>query len=332
MRRIDTWIRALTRLAIVATALGFSACSLLPAEPPPAQDPEPVQQPVEIPVIPPPPPTPAPTIAKKETGPAPIRSPLAIVLTSAAAAYTDVAAELMRRFEDHEVYNLAEDSRPPVTILRLINDSDSGVVVAIGHRAAVSSVALANKPVVFSQVFNYEDLLTDNSRGVSSLAPLDAQLAAWKDLDPSLSRIGMIIGAGHDELLAEAKTAAEAHDIELLVHIADSDQETLFMFKRMIRDIDGYWLFPDNRVLSPRALRQIIDTANRLQVPVLAPTESMLAAGADVSVSSVAENIAEIIARIVRQIEAGNLLDVPAITPLSDIRVVVSDKSTGLRR
>lgn len=332
MRSIEIWITALTRLAIVATALGFSACSVLPTEQPPAQDPQPVEQTAKIPVLPPAPATPAPTAAKKDAGSVPVRSPLAIVLTSGARAYTEVAAELKQRFQDHEVFNLAEDDRPPVSILRLINDSDSGVVVAIGHRAAVSSVALANKPVVFSQVFNYEDLLSENSRGVSSLAPLEAQLSAWKDLDPSLSRIGIIIGPGHDALLAEAKSAADMHDIELLVHVADSDQEMLFMFRRMIRNIDGYWLFPDNRVLSPRALQQIMATANRLRVPVLAPSESMLAAGADVSISSVADNIAETIARIVRQIEAGNLQEVPAITPLSEIRVVVNDSTRVVRR
>lgn len=330
MGRIEKWKTALARLASVAIAMGFSACSVLPDEQPSPEPPERVEQSAEIPVLPPAP-APTPGKAKKAARPQPISSPLSIVLTSGAPAYADVATELKDRFENHDVYNLADDERPPVSILRLINDSDSGIVVAIGHRAAVSSIALANKPVVFSQVFNYEDLLTERSRGVSPIPPVDAQMAAWKELNPSLSRIGIIIGKGHDDLIAEVKNAAEAHGIEILAHEADSDQETLFIFKRMIRSIDGFWLFSDNRVLSPRALQQIIATANRLKVPILAPTESLLAAGADISISSVPANIAATIERIVRQIEAGRLHEVPAISPLSEIRVVVG-RGPGIAR
>ncbi len=70
---------------------------------------------------------------------------------------------------------------------------------------------MARVPVIFSQVFNYHDygLVTDTSRGVSALPPLDGHLAAWKELDPTLARIGMIIGAGHESLRAEAEIAAQ---------------------------------------------------------------------------------------------------------------------------
>ena len=252
---------------------------------------------------------------------------LAIVMTSGIAAYADVATELSKRFETHTIYNLAEDERPPVSILRLINDSDSGVIVAIGLRAARSSVALASKPVVFSQVFNYQELLGENSRGVSAVAPLDAQIAAWKELDPSISRVGVIVGNGHDSLIEEARLAAERHGVELLVHIAGSDQETLFIFKRMIRNIDGFWLFADNRVLSPRSLQMMLSTAKEQQVPVLAPTESMLSMGASLSIGSVTADIAETITKVVRQIEAGEIQTVPAISQLSEIRVVTRDSA-----
>lgn len=331
MAKSGNWFWTLARLAIVIATVGSSACSVLPAEQPEPQQPEKVEPVTDIPVIPATP-APVPKKAIKNADPVPTRAPLSIVLTSGAMAFADVATELKQRFDNSVVYNLAEDDRPPVTILRSINDSDSGVVVAIGRRAAVSSVAMAKKPVVFSQVFNYDDLLTETSRGVASIPPVDAQVAAWKELNPSLSRIGIIVGTGHDALIAEVRNAAEKHDIELLAHVANSDQETLFIFKRMIRNIDGYWLFPDNRVLSPRALQEIIATANRLRVPILAPAESMLAAGADISISSVAGNIAETIFQIVRQIEAGNLQNVPAMTPLSEIQVVSNGGAGVVRR
>lgn len=308
----------LARFAIIVAALTLSGCSFLTSRFGPVDD-----EPVVIIQSPQPASGPAAVVVPEPTK----LPPVAIVLTSGQPAYADVARELTQRFENYEIYDLSDRSRPPVTVLRLINDSDTGAVVAIGLRAAQSSVAMSNSPVVFSQVFNYQDynLLTDHSRGVAAIAPLDAQIAAWKQADPTITRIGAIIGPGHDDLIAEAKRAAEQNGMELLMRVVQSDQETLYNFKRMVRDIDGFWLFPDNRILSRRALLQIMDDAKHQQVPVLVTNESMLRIGASISVSSVASDIAETITNVIRQIQAGNIRQVPLITPLSEIRVRTSD-------
>lgn len=311
--------------ALVLAAVGLSGCSFLSPPVEPAPPPEPVEPaPEPVIVVPPPVTKPKAKVKIPEAAPLP---PLAIVLTSSQAAYADVANALAQQFENHEIYDLSDRGRPPVTVLRMINDSDSGIVVAIGLRAAKSSVAMSNKPVVFSQVFNYQDhgLLNENSRGVAAVPPLDAQLAAWKEVDPTLSRIGAIIGEGHDELITEAEIAAARHGVELIVHVTHSDQETLYFFKRMVLDIDGFWLFPDNRVLSGRALQQIMDDAQRQQVPVLVPSESMLQMGASISISSVASDIAATITKVVRQIQAGDIAMVPPISPLSAIHVLTNE-------
>lgn len=319
MPRIDKLATGLLRCTIIVAALTFAGCSLL------APPPEPVEhEPVAIIVAPEPTPEPIETVVVPEP---PRLPPVAIVLTSGQPAYADIARELTHHFDEYEIYDLSDSSRPPVTVLRLINDSESGAVVAIGLRAAKSSVAMSERPVVFSQVFNYQDhdLLTDNSRGVAAIAPLDAQIAAWIQADPTISRIGAIVGEGHDELIAEAELAAARYGVELRVQVTHSDQETLYVFKRMVRDIDGYWLFPDNRVLSRRALQQIMVDAQRNHVPVLVPSESMLQTGASISVSSVASDIAETITKVIRQIQAGKIKQVPPITQLSEIRVKTND-------
>lgn len=322
MRGTENWIAGLARLGMLMAALCLYGCSLLPSEPEPEPDSQPaVIEPVtEIEVLPAPPaptPRPAPPVAAPQPLPA-----LAILLTSSIAAYADVATELSQRFENHAIYNLAAEDDDPAGILHTVNDADTGVVVAIGLRAAQSAVALADRPVVFSQVFNYRELLGENTRGVSAVAPLDAQIAAWKKLDPSISRVGVIVGEGHESLIEEAGRAAEAQGVELLAHTAGSDQETLFIFKRIIHKIDGFWLFADNRILSPRVLDLMIATAKQRQVPILAPNESMLLMGANLSITTVASDIAATITQVVRRIEAGNMDSVPPISPLGEIRVV----------
>jgi len=312
---INAWRGARLAIAVAVAALAFSGCSTLPPEP------EPV---VEITAIVIEAPLETIKIEPLTRQPWEMRlPPVAIVLTSTQPAYADVARELTNRFKDYEIYDLSDGSQPPVSVLRLINDSNTDVVVAIGLRAARSSVAMAKMPVIFSQVFNYQDheLLTANSRGVAALAPLNAQLAAWKNIDPTIARIGAIIGEGHDDLIVEAKLAAERHGIDLRVQVTHSDQETLYFFRRMIRDIDGFWLFPDNRILSGRVLQQMLADANHQRIPVTVPSESMLQMGATISMSTVAADIAETIVNIVRQIQAGGLAAVPPISRLSEIRV-----------
>ncbi len=312
--------------ALLFTALYIAGCATAPPPPEPVVD-EPVV------VIPSPPVTTKKPEPIKPPSPPPLPS-VAIVLSNAQPAYTDVANELRQRFEDYSIHDLSDASRPPVTVLRGINDASPGAVIAIGLRAAQSSVAMSKQPVVFSQVFNYQEhkLLQENSRGVAVLPPLDAQLSAWKKFDPTIRRIGLIIGEGHNDLLTDAELAARKHDIELVVQTTSSDQETLYFFRRMIRDIDGFWLFPDNRILSSRVLQQMLADARRQQVAVNVPSESMLSLGAMISMSSQASDIADTIVKVVRAIQAGGLASIPPITQLSEIRVTTNADAHVVQR
>ncbi|MDJ0793525.1 MAG: ABC transporter substrate binding protein [Woeseiaceae bacterium] len=252
---------------------------------------------------------------------------IAIVMASRSPAYEDVAIALADHFDTVSIYDLSDRSQPPVSAFRLINDGSSDVVVAIGLRAANSSLALSDAPVVFSQVFNYQDhaLLGERSRGIAAIAPMAAQLAAWKEAEPTLSSVGFVIGPGHDALIEEAELAAERHGVQLVVNVANSDQEALYFFKRMVRDIDGFWLLPDNRVLSSRMLRKAIDQANQHGVSVLAPNQSLLSIGATISVSTVPTDVADRIREVVERINQGQLQAVAPITALTEIRVDVNE-------
>ena len=321
MQGIGTHSTGKLRLGLIAVAMLASACSYFETEPPP--EPVVIEPPPEPVVVEPPP---APKPVPRRVVPKPLPE-VAILLTSRQPAYEDVANELGERLDRVTIYDLSDRSQPPVAAFRLINDSNTGAVVAIGLRAAKSAISMARVPVIFSQVFNYEQhgLVTGNSRGISALAPLDAHLSAWKKVDPTLARVGMIIGTGHEDLVTEAQIAAEGHSLELVVQRTGSDQETLYHFKRMVREIDGFWLFPDNRVLSPRVLQDMLAQANRRQVPVAVSHEAMLSMGAAISVSSVAADIASTIVDVLRKIETSGIDSVPPLTGLSEVRVVTND-------
>jgi ABC-type uncharacterized transport system substrate-binding protein len=321
---IGTKIMGAVRLAAAAGLILLHGCTLLEPQP---EVVEPVPEVVEVPapVVEQPEPEPEPEPPAVEPAPPPRQ--VAIVLSSRQSAYEEVANELSERLDNVAIYDLGDRSQPPVVAFRQINDSRTDAVVATGLRAARSSVAMAQVPVIFSQVFNYHDhrLITESSRGVSALPPLDAHLAAWKKIDPTLARVGMIVGAGHESLRTEAEIAAQDHGVELLIQEAGSDQETLYHFKRMIHEIDGFWLFPDNRILSPRVLKEILQQANRRNVPVAVSNEGMLQLGATISVSTIPGDIAATIVRVLERIRAGEIDAVPPLTDLSEVRVVTND-------
>lgn len=318
-----TQTRRLSLLLAIVTLSGCATNEIQP--PPPAEEPPAVViEEIEIPVTRPPPPVP-------EAEPPPVViTPLpsvAIVLASRTPAYERVVEELSNHFERYDIYDLSDKSQPASAAFHLINDSDTAAVIAIGMQAARTAVALSGPPVIFGQVFNYQDfgLITDSSRGVAAIAPFDAQLAAWRNVEPDVSRIGVILGEGHEDLIAEAREAAAAHSVQLTVRVTHSDQETLYFFKRMAPDIDGFWLLPDNRILSARVISEILDDARRRDITAVVPAESMLSLGAAISITTEPADIAARIAGIVREIEAGRFADVPAMTPLSELRITTND-------
>ena len=103
--------------------------------------------------------------------------------------------------------------------------------------------------------------------------------------------------------------------------VASSDRETLYHFKRLLRGIDGYLLFPDNRILSREAFTQIMSDAARHRIQVAVFNESLLKHGATFSASSVDSNIADKITIALNEIDKGNIDDVASLTPLSEIRI-----------
>lgn len=317
------------RTSIVLLTLLVSGCSLLqpPPEPPPAPlpvpeaEPPPAPEPVQLPEPPPaPPPAPPPP-----PPPEPQRYDLkvAVLLTSRAPAFEEVALALADELNDVEIYDLSDRSLPVRDAFDAIRESQAGAIVAVGLRAALHARDFATVPVVFSQVFNVvdNDLVQDHMRGVAVIPPLERQLDAWRKLSPELGSVGAIVGAGHEILLDEAGAAAAAHGVEFHHRVAASDRETLYLFTRMVPDIDGFWLFPDNRILSSSVLREMLDYAARHGVQVAVFNDALLELGAALSATADARDIATTVGAILAELETGTLQQVPPISPLSEIRI-----------
>ena len=248
---------------------------------------------------------------------------VAIVLTDRKPAYEDIAIQLGELLADFSIYDLTDKSLTPRAVFSSISDFDAGIVIAIGLRAATVANAYSAVPVVYCQVFNIADidLDSDNLKGVAALPPLAMQISAWQELNPGLTSVGAIVGSGHDDLIDEASKAAESAGLTFHYRIARSDRETLYLFNRLTPDIDGFWLFPDNRILSPSVLRQMLSYASRHRVQVAAFSPALLDFGAALSATSIDSDIAATVISVANRVLRGDGESIPTVTPLNAINV-----------
>jgi ABC-type uncharacterized transport system substrate-binding protein len=320
---------AVRTLAIGMLSL-FAGCSLLmpqEAPPPPAPPPElpPVVEPE--PELPEPEPEPEPVVEPQPEPepepPANIEPLVAVVLSDRAEAYVEVADALDQFLDNADTYDLSDRSLLPRDAFAAIAESNAAAIVAIGLPAARAARRFATVPVVVGQVFNVNDgeLLSDDVKAVSVLPPMALHIEAWHELDPSVRNVGAILGPGHDALIEEADLALQARGVKFHYAVAESDRETLYLFNRLVRDIDGFILFPDNRILSRSVLSEMMSYASRHRVQVAVFNEPLLEYGAMFSASAVDQDVAEQIVGALDRALRGEFSDVPAISALSDIEI-----------
>lgn len=315
------FIAALTVLA----AFGIAGCAGVPAPEAPAHDPAPVEAvPVEAaPMSRREAPGAAPPAhdAAAEPAPGAARPRVVLVLSERSAAYERIAGAIRDLLDEPPLYDLADRSLSAEDVFLQIADSPADAVIAIGLEAAEAAAAFSPVPVVYCQVFNFT--APGNApavmKGIAAIPPLSLQLKGWRELAPALSRVGMIVGPGHGDLLDEALLAVGEHGMRVDHRVAQSDRETLLLFRRMAPVIDGFWLFPDNRILSMAVLRQMLKLAERYRVQVAVFNPELLHLGAAVSTSAVDSDVAATAVQVAEALAAGE--EVPRVTPLNDVEV-----------
>lgn len=318
------------RSFVVVILFVLSGCTLLtppelppgpPPELPPVVDvaPEPEPEPVPEPVV-----EPAP-LPEPEPEPVPqnIEPLVAVVISDRTPAYVGVANALGQYLDNHETYDLSDRSLLAKDAFAAISQSNASAIVAIGLPAARAARRFATVPVVVGQVFNLHDaeLLSDDVKAVAVLPPIGLQIDAWHEIDPTIRNVGAILGPGHEGLIAEAEQALAARGVKFHHAVAQSDRETLYLFNRLVRDLDGFILFPDNRILSRAVLTEMMSYALRHRVQVAVYNEPLLEFGALFNSATVEDDIAGRISLVLEQAVSGNWQAVPPVTPLSEIDV-----------
>jgi len=325
-----THIRSAARRALAAVVvLVLAGCASLTTHPPtdvaPAE-PEVARAPNREADLPPDSGAAAPSAATAVRPPAPHQ--IVVLFEAGTPGYADVAAQIAELLPSDRYRVELQDIQGANTaeVVAGLRSRRKLVAVAVGLEAvAFARAHLRDSPIVFCQVFNYQELLAGGGSiwGVHSMPPLTLQLRSWKAIDPSLRRIGLIVSEAQVGLVDQAM-AAVGQAAEISYEVSSSDRETLYVFKRLAPQVDGLWLFPDNRILSPAVLQELLGYALSHGVGVLVFNEALLPWGALMSASSTAADVARSVRSVLERVVAGRAQDLPAMTPLSEVQLHVN--------
>jgi ABC-type uncharacterized transport system substrate-binding protein len=263
---------------------------------------------------------------------APVRSTstaadIVVLVSDDVPAYAQVASAIAGKLgKEIAIHNLHGDRARAAKFSQQIQASPRDVVIAIGMDAAETAHGLRGKSVVFCQVFNYEasNLVQPWMKGVSALPPAAESFLAWRKLDARVRRIGLITGPNLDPVHADAREAARAIGAEIVIREVGSDREALFAFDKLAQKVDGFWLVPDNRILSSDVLRDVLALSVKRGKPMIVFSNDMLRIGGLLSAEAEPQDVAEQVLRRVREIGADQAIPGPAVRPLTRARISVN--------
>jgi len=220
-------------------------------------------KPVEIPVI------------KKEPDPVVSeQQDVLILLSSSSRVYQKLAGYLTQVLGEHAVQiTLSGLPAQDMAVIKDIKSSTTKQIVAVGLKAINAVKNFKDKQIIYTQIINHKKITADNVKGVSSLPSPEKLFKDWKMLSPGLTKVAIVTGKDLDLYLKRAKKAARAQGIELIIEQVGSDKGFIYKSKKLKSDVGGQWILPDNRVLSSKALKEVMAFSSRRgrQIVVFSP-------------------------------------------------------------
>ena len=198
--------------------------------------------------------------------------------------------------------------------------------VSIGLGASVAAKTLTESQVVFCQVFNYQDhaLLSARHKGVSMMPSMSRTFDVWRGLAPNITSIGVISGPGFEDMIRTASAAAKSHGIMLRHEVVNSDKEYLHAYKQMAGQVQGYWLIPDNRVLSGSVLREVMTFSVRNSKQVAVFSDELLKLGGLFSTTSDQQDVAQQVLSRIEQSQHKDTIPGPDIVYLEKLNLRIN--------
>lgn len=185
--------------------------------------------------------------------------------------------------------NAQGDVSNTVTIAQKFVKDDRDLIFAIGTAAAQSAKqASSTSPILFSAVTDPVEtgLVASNQSpdgnitGTSDMGPIENQLGLFKEIDPSIKKIGILFNTGEPNskvLIERSKEIAKTLELEIVEkginNINDIPQAT----DSLLKDVDGIYTITDNMVAS--AINVVADKATKAGILTIGGEEAHVAGG-----------------------------------------------------
>ncbi|HET8647779.1 MAG TPA: ABC transporter substrate binding protein [Vicinamibacteria bacterium] len=195
----------------------------------------------------------------------------------------------------------------------------AAVLVAMGPLAAEAARAVAaDTPLVYCMVqdpASVSALEGPNVTGVAFSVPARNQLVAFRAVNPTARRIGVVFSsAGTGRQVEDARRAASALGIEIVARQVSSLQAVPQAVRELLAGsgaVDALWVPPDPLLLGDETRRFVMQAAVQAGKPIYASSAAMVKEGALVSnspeVTSIGESAAGLVNRIARGEKPGRL-------------------------
>lgn len=205
----------------------------------------------------------------------PAGAPLVVLLNDAGSRQLEMLQVFSARLgRPYQIFNLAH--RDADAVLRRLRSMAPVEVIALGPAAYDLTRTVPGLDVFYAGVLDPGR----SSQGVDALPPFPVQLDYWQNRAPELTRLGVIGSSDMSGRMDALAAAAAERNLSLEQRTVTSDAELLLAFRAMVPHIDGFVFLPDERVLSPKVIQQVLNHGRRNGVQILVYSPVMFKLGA----------------------------------------------------
>jgi putative ABC transport system substrate-binding protein len=230
-------------------------------------------------------------------------------------------------------YDMEGDfKRGPKILDEIRSKTKPDLILAIGVWALeVVASHTMDVPVVYAMVVNPPSIVKAgaNITGASMNVPVEQSILLFKQLSPQVRRVGMLYSpAKTGYLVRDAEAVAREHGIQLVAREVRSPKEAIPALETLQEGVDALWILPDETVLAPAVVQQMLLLSYRKKLPLLGLSEAQARMGALLSLSFASgEDIGRQAGDLANSILAGKAAAAVPYTTARQVKLTVNLKA-----
>ena len=188
-------------------------------------------------------------------------------------------------------------------------------------------------PVIYAMVLNPPSVIGDDKRnmtGASMNVPVKSTMELAKKLGPQIRRVGVVYNSAKTGyLIKRAEAAAREEGLQLVTKEINSSREAIAALSALQEaGIDALWIPPDEMVLAPEVVQQILLLSYDKKLPVIGLSQNQAQLGAVLSLQfGSSEDIGKQAAELANTVLEGHpAADLP-YTSVRQVNVIVNLKA-----